>query len=1137
MRAGPRTISALLLCLAPTARAQVPTALQLAPVFGDHMVLPRARSVTVWGRGAPGCKVDVQLGADRAKTTADTDGRWSVALPARPASAAGVELVARSLGPAGADAVTIRDVVFGDVWLCTGQSNMRWRVRQSEGADDVLEGAAVPGLRLLDLEATLTPTARRYPLAQLRTLRADNFYESKGWRPADAEAAASFSAVAFAFGARLARRTGVPIGLIHTAVGGAPMEAFVPGARDDWLDDPSYPAWCKQRVRENLQAWFDAPDGTQPHHPFEPGFLFDAGIAPLRDLAIQGVVWYQGESNATDTATSAARDPSANEATFRSLIDAFRRHWQRPALPFHFAQLPDIRRDWESFREVQDRVAHSTDACEMVVTLGLGDADDVHPRRKRPVGARLADSVLQHVYGDGEAVGSSPRLRRAVVQGDAMAVTTADARSLVTFDRAPPRGFWIAGDDRVFYPAAAHLDGPRVTVRSGDVPAPVAVRYAYEDHPDANVVDANGLPLAPFRSDAWQDARRAAPETAESFEQADVGPLREHQGRLGTWRARDGHAEVTARFAHEGSRCLHIEGGEDRQVELELPAAAIGALSFRAERWTRRAPFRFRVDARRDGKWSEVYDGDDVRVGARFLSEVSFAVPRGADRLRFRCTSPPASGLLLDAFVATARAPMTVTTCVRVPWQAPMLRARFSVADRLRLGAQGDLAPRRVVACRAALPKSAVPYIERLRALGSEAAPAEAVVIEGDMPLRAGDNDLDLEVRWRKDAPWDVPCDLQLVSITLDDGRVLEVAPGNRGVARLATAVRSAGEDGVHTTRIPGLTTTAKGTLIAVYDNRYRSSKDLPDDIDVGMSRSTDGGLSWSPMRAILDMGDDPAWRYDGVGDPAVLVDRETGRVWVAATWSHGDRSWNGSGPGMAPEETGQLMLTHSDDDGLTWSKPLNITAQVKDPKWRFVLQGPGRGITTRDGTLVFAAQFRSAPDGPYEGKPFSTILWSQDRGASWHIGAGVKVDTTESQVVELQDGLLMLNCRDNRGGARSIYTTDDLGATWTRHPTSRSALVEPVCMASLLRVDHDELGTLLLFSNPATAAGRFDMSVKVSRDLGETWPERLRTLYDQRKGFGYSCLTRVDRDHVGVLYEGVRELYFVRFALRDLVR
>ena len=144
----------------------------------------------------------------------------------------------------------------------------------------------------------------------------------------------------------------------------------------------------------------------------------------------------------------------------------------------------------------------------------------------------------------------------------------------------------------------------------------------------------------------------------------------------------------------------------------------------------------------------------------------------------------------------------------------------------------------------------------------------------------------------------------------------------------------------------------------------------------------------------------------------------------------------------MTPEETGQLMLTHSDDDGLTWSQPINITAQVKDPKWRFVLQGPGRGITTRDGTLVFAAQFRSAPGGPHQGKPFSTILWSQDRGASWHIGAGVKVDTTESQVVELQDGRLMLNCRDNRGGARSIYTTDDLGATWMRHPTSRLSLI-----------------------------------------------------------------------------------------------
>ena len=150
----------------------------------------------------------------------------------------------------------------------------------------------------------------------------------------------------------------------------------------------------------------------------------------------------------------------------------------------------------------------------------------------------------------------------------------------------------------------------------------------------------------------------------------------------------------------------------------------------------------------------------------------------------------------------------------------------------------------------------------------------------------------------------------------------------------MGVALRNGGDDGVHTYRIPGLATTNKGTLIGVYDVRRRSGGDLPGDIDVGMSRSTDGGRTWEPMKVIMDMGNDPRWRYDGIGDPAILVDQTTGTVWVAATWSHGNRSWIGSGPGLKPEETGQLMLVRSDDDGVSWSEPINITEQVKKPEW-----------------------------------------------------------------------------------------------------------------------------------------------------------------------------------------------------------
>ena len=338
--------------------------------------------------------------------------------------------------------------------------------------------------------------------------------------------------------------------------------------------------------------------------------------------------------------------------------------------------------------------------------------------------------------------------------------------------------------------------------------------------------------------------------------------------------------------------------------------------------------------------------------------------------------------------------------------------------------------------------------------------------------------------------------------------------------------------------RIPGLTTTNAGTLIAVYDVRWDGWGDLPASIDVGLSRSTDGGRSWEPMRVILDMGDAPEFRGDGVGDPAILVDRGTGTIWVAAVWSHGDRGWHGSGPGLRPEETGQLVLTRSDDDGRTWSPPIRITEEVKRPEWCFLLQGPGRGISLQDGTLVFAAQYQDAPESGRT--PYSTLLVSTDHGESWRVGTGARSDTTEAQVVELADAL-MLNARDNRGGSRSVYLTRDLGRTWEVHPSSRSALPEPVCMASLIHVDrelgHDRDG-LLLFSNPAVdRPPRRRMTVQASTDRGLSWPAEYHLLLDQGPSAGYSCMTVIDEETVGILYEGSRaHLTFQRLPIVQIL-
>jgi sialidase-1 len=355
---------------------------------------------------------------------------------------------------------------------------------------------------------------------------------------------------------------------------------------------------------------------------------------------------------------------------------------------------------------------------------------------------------------------------------------------------------------------------------------------------------------------------------------------------------------------------------------------------------------------------------------------------------------------------------------------------------------------------------------------------------------------------------------------------------------RIGVALRQRGEDNSNSYRIPGLVQTTAGTLLASYDIRYEHCRDLPARIAVGISRSTNGGQTWEPMRIAMNPGSLGAkHQADGIGDAALLVDVKTGRIWLAALWSHGDRGWETSRPGMTPEETGQLLLTYSDDDGRTWAPLRNLTPMVKDPAWRLCFNGPGAGISMQDGTLVFPAMFRSADGGETQGKPFSTILWSKDQGATWTIGSGAKIDTTEAQVVELDDGSLMLNCRDNRGGSRTVMITRDLGKTWSPHPTDRGALPEPVCMASLLRWDHPRYGTLFAFSNPASTTARDQMTIKFSRDQAQTWPEQWHLRYDSRRGAGYSCLAPAGPDHLGVVYEGQCELYFMRIPLADRFR
>lgn len=423
----------------------------------------------------------------------------------------------------------------------------------------------------------------------------------------------------------------------------------------------------------------------------------------------------------------------------------------------------------------------------------------------------------------------------------------------------------------------------------------------------------------------------------------------------------------------------------------------------------------------------------------------------------------------------------------------------------------------------------------------SEIAPQKnSVLLTGNQNLYPGVNFFWVSIEMKPEASLLTKITAEVTGVTAD-GQSLPVkcVSAPNVIRRLGVGVRHAGDDGAAAFRIPGLVTTNKGTLLGVYDVRYNSSVDLQEHINIGLSRSIDGGKTWEKMRLPLAFGEYgglPA-AQNGVGDPSILVDTKTNTIWIVAAWTHGmgnQRAWWSSQQGMDVNHTAQLVLVKSTDDGKTWSEPINITEQVKHPEWYFLLQGPGRGITMEDGTLVFPIQYIGKDRIPNAG-----IMYSKDRGETWTIHNHARTNTTEAQVAEVVSGTLMLNMRDNRGGSRAVYTTSDLGMTWKEHESSRTALPEPVCMASLISVKAADnvLGKdILIFSNPNTTNARKNITIKISLDGGNTWAHQL--LLDEGENWGYSCLTMVDKETIGILYESsVAHMTFQCIKLKDIVQ
>jgi sialate O-acetylesterase len=451
----------------------------LAPLFTDHAVLQQGKLVPIWGRADPGEHVSVSFGGQTVGATAGEDGTWVVLLAPLSASAAGADLVAAGKS----NTLTRHDVVVGEVWLCSGQSNMEF----------TLGVQARRGMRLLngaqEIAAARFPLIRQFevgrePAAALSDLATGT------WVPCSPDTAGNFSAVGYFFARDIHRRLGVPVGVIDSTWGGTPIEA--------WLSPmalASDPAFAAVRTRWN-QASPDYPHKTS----WAPAGLFNGMINPLLPYAMRGVLWYQGESNANRAAEY--------HRLFAAMISAWRAHFAQGDLPFLWVQLanyvpPDDRggSTWAYLREAQAQ-ALTLPATGMAVTIDIGDPKSIHPANKQEVGRRLALIAKNKVYG---LVGdfSGPVFESAERVGAAMRVHFEYADNGLTAAAKPLQSFEIAGADRRFYPAVASIAHDTVLVQSPKVLAPVAVRYAWQNNPEANLYNGAGLPAAPFRSDNW----------------------------------------------------------------------------------------------------------------------------------------------------------------------------------------------------------------------------------------------------------------------------------------------------------------------------------------------------------------------------------------------------------------------------------------------------------------------------------------------------------------------------------------------------------------------------------------------------------------------------------------------------------
>ena len=488
---------------------------KLHTLFGDHMVLQSGVKAPVWGTADPGEQVKVTLGTASAQATADSVGRWKVELG--PLEAGGPF----EMTVAGKNTVTLHDVAVGEVWICSGQSNMEMAVGNSPRAWGGVDNAKQ------EIAAGDYPMIRHFAVKKAVAGKPQSEVIGQ-WVVATPETVGEFTAVGYFFGREIHEALNVPVGLIHTSWGGTPAEAW--SSEQALAGDPDLASITKSwqeklagypqlldKYREQLTQWDEAARRAEaegkvapmpPEFPDDPrsnswraSGLFNGMIAPLIPYGIRGAIWYQGESNA-DRAYQYRK-------LFPAMIEDWRRAWGEGDFPFLFVQLANYIQDyapktsWAELREAQF-MAWSLPKAGMATVVDIGDPNDIHPKNKQELGRRLALAAEAIAYGK-DVVYAGPIYGSMKTEGAAIRIIFKHVSGGLIAKGAGKtlRGFEIAGEDRKFVPAEAKISGDTILVHSAQVPHPVAVRYAWADNPQCSLYGKSGLPAYPFRTDDW----------------------------------------------------------------------------------------------------------------------------------------------------------------------------------------------------------------------------------------------------------------------------------------------------------------------------------------------------------------------------------------------------------------------------------------------------------------------------------------------------------------------------------------------------------------------------------------------------------------------------------------------------------